>query len=237
MRAQSFQCAAGFSLLFHVFLLIVSLIAARFSNVYKTPTPYIVSLVDVSSASISGGPAAQPEIAREEAPAAEPSRAKESPAKEETSMKVPEKPRTKTNAKEDDNRVRDRIEAMAAQKRLEKMAALRKVVDIAASHSTGAAVKGVRPGTGSNSPSSGASYESIVAGKIHEQWIYPESLDRDMNTVIAVRIAKDGTVTILGVEKGSGNRLFDRSVISAITKASPLPPPRQEMEMGVSFRP
>jgi colicin import membrane protein len=232
MRAPSFSCAAGFSLFFHVFLLIISLVAARYSHIYKTPAPYIVSLEEAPAVSVSGGSEAQPEAPQVEAPRAEPVK---EPVKEPP-MRIPEKPRPETVKKENENRVRDRIAAMQAQMRLEKRAALRrKVVDIGAAKST--AGKGGHTGTGSGAGPSGASYESLVGGKIHQQWIYPETLDRDLETVIAIRILKDGSVTILGVEKSSGNRLFDRSVMSAIAKASPLPPPQQEMEMGVRFRP
>ena len=52
-----------------------------------------------------------------------------------------------------------------------------------------------------------------------------------------MKIAKDGTLSVQGVEKKSGNTLFDRSALRAIAKASPVAPPPYEMEIGMRFFP
>ena len=48
-------------------------------------------------------------------------------------------------------------------------------------------------------------------------------MDKDLLAIINIRIARNGNVTILGFEKKSGNPLYDRAAIKAITDASPLP--------------
>ena len=53
----------------------------------------------------------------------------------------------------------------------------------------------------------------------------------------AIKILKDGTTIVQNIEKSSGNSLFDRSALKALAKASPLPPPPYEMEIGVRFYP
>ncbi len=57
------------------------------------------------------------------------------------------------------------------------------------------------------------------------------------------KIEKDGKVTNVEMEKGSGNRFFDESVLRAIGKASPLPVPPEKLrgtedhyEVGFRFR-
>jgi TonB family protein len=58
-----------------------------------------------------------------------------------------------------------------------------------------------------------------------------------LQTLVSIRIEKDGSITIQKIEKGSGNQPFDRSVLRAITMANPLPQPVKEMEIGIRFRP
>ena len=65
----------------------------------------------------------------------------------------------------------------------------------------------------------------------------PTYWEEGLEAIISVKILKDGTVIVQRVEKSSGNTLFDRSAIRALAKASPLPPPPYEMEIGVRFYP
>ncbi len=83
-----------------------------------------------------------------------------------------------------------------------------------------------------------SSYYSQVQERIWSEWVLPEfRIKGDLLAIINIRIMKDGRINILGVEKSSGNSLFDRSAIRAIRKASPLPPPPYEIEIGVRFTP
>jgi len=67
--------------------------------------------------------------------------------------------------------------------------------------------------------------------------VYPDIGKKDIEAIVSVRILKDGTAIPQKMEKSSGNALFDRSAWRAVAKASPLPPPPQEMEIGVRFYP
>ena len=62
-------------------------------------------------------------------------------------------------------------------------------------------------------------------------------MGKNLEAVISVTIMSNGTVKINSVEKSSGNVLFDRSVLRAINKASPVSPPPHEMEIGLRFTP
>ena len=77
----------------------------------------------------------------------------------------------------------------------------------------------------------------MITKEIWQQWVYPDTGKKDIEAIISVKILRDGTAIVQKVEKSSGNALFDRSAISALAKASPLPPPPQEMEIGVRFYP
>ncbi len=78
-------------------------------------------------------------------------------------------------------------------------------------------------------------YYSQIHQKIWQQWGYPQKGTQGLEVIVSIKIAKNGKVVSLEIEKPSGNILLDRSAIKAITKASPLPPPPEELEIGVRF--
>lgn len=79
------------------------------------------------------------------------------------------------------------------------------------------------------------SYYARVTQQIWSEWIYPDFDSSELEVVISIQIDGDGKVISHKIEKSSGNLLFDRSATNAILKASPLPPPPVEMEIGVRF--
>jgi len=79
------------------------------------------------------------------------------------------------------------------------------------------------------------SYYALITRKIWSEWIYPDFDIKGLEVIISIKIDSDGKVLSNVVEKSSGNMLFDRSAIKAISKASPLPPPYVKMEIGVRF--
>ena len=86
--------------------------------------------------------------------------------------------------------------------------------------------------------SSAEDYSSKIMNGIHQYWSLPPGAGKKgLETIVAIRILKDGTVIVQRIEKKSGNTLFDRSALQALAKANPLPPPPYEMEIGVKFYP
>lgn len=79
------------------------------------------------------------------------------------------------------------------------------------------------------------SYYALVTRKIWSEWIYPDIESSGLEVIISIKIGKDGRVISQEIEKSSGNTIFDRSAAKAVSKASPLPPPVAEMEIGVRF--
>ena len=231
MKAPSFYSALTLSFFFHIAVITLSFFIGRELYTRNLVPPYVVSLVEPSqtagsekaSASSSAQPAAAPEIAR---------------PVEKPRVEARTEPRRKKE--QDTTLVKNRIEELKAIQKLERLAALRKIIDIGAgqraleSKNSSTASRNNITGSGG---AGGGDYYSLVEGKIRQQWVYPETLDTDLQTVVSIRIAKDGSITIEKVEKGSGNQLFDRSVLRAIAMASPLPPPLKEMEIGLRFRP
>jgi len=79
------------------------------------------------------------------------------------------------------------------------------------------------------------SYYALITSKIWSQWVYPDLESKGLEVIISIKIDRNGRIVSQEIEKSSGNELFDRSAIKALSKASPLPPPPVEMEIGVRF--
>ncbi|MEW6115887.1 MAG: cell envelope integrity protein TolA [Nitrospirota bacterium] len=237
MKSSGIQADLLYSLLFHILSLVIAIIIAKNTFTMRASAPYVVSLIDSATLSAPGG------VREENASTsdASPQNNVEQSAPETTRV-VTEAPK-KLSKKEDDALVSDRIAALRAKKKIERMAALRKIVDIGgarksvSSRATSAASGAKAGSTDTGSVTGGGDYYSLVQSKIRQQWVFPETIERDMETVISIKIARDGKVTIDRIEKSSGNPLFDRSVVRAIMNASPLPQPFHDMEIGVRFRP
>lgn len=221
----------AFSAFIHILLFAVAIIVIKQSDIHKKTEPYIVSLVE--DFKVSGSAPAQGNESQDKTP--------------KISEPVKKQPSAPSKASQDEkikqeSIVKERIEALQAKKKIEKIVALRKVIDIGGQNITKGSGTQKSPdktatsGT-TNTPTSGSDYYSMVVKKIRQEWVFPESLDRNLEAIISIRIAKDGSIRIDKIEKSSGNQLFDRYALRAINKASPLPPPPQEMEIGVRFYP
>jgi TonB family protein len=140
---------------------------------------------------------------------------------------------------EEAKRVEDRIAELAALKRVARIARIRReIVDVKGG--SGKAVSGAssgKPAGGSPGGSSMGNYVDKITAEIHQYWAIPDTLDKNLTATVAVRILKDGTVYILGMEKSSGNRIFDTLARKAIERASPVTRPPREMEIGIRFYP
>jgi len=86
-------------------------------------------------------------------------------------------------------------------------------------------------------------YYDQVERRVRENWIPPQNLDperQDVMTVVSITLLPDGRVLKTLIEESSGDPLFDQSVMRAILKSTPLPPPpvglkQQRYELGLRF--
>jgi len=139
-------------------------------------------------------------------------------------------------------RIRDQKEARQVSSAIE---GIRKRVTIG---SSGAVETGE---TGTGGASSGVMsikfkiYYGLIWQRIRSVWVLPEEAlggKKNLETIIAIRIAKDGQIEDVQFEKKSGNSYLDDSALRAIKKANPLPPLPPGMEgekfyVGVRFTP
>ncbi|MDI1472121.1 MAG: energy transducer TonB [Thermodesulfovibrio sp.] len=128
--------------------------------------------------------------------------------------------------KSDEELLEERLSAIRAKKRIQEIAISNSLKSNTASST--------------NKPDSNellSSYLAIISGLIRQNWNIPDTVPKNLEAVVAVRILSNGQVIIEGFEKSSGNTIFDSSVIRAIKKSSPLPPPKSEVIVGMRFKP
>jgi colicin import membrane protein len=138
----------------------------------------------------------------------------------------------------DHSRVADRISELEAKKRVERIVRLRSIISIAGKdEQDNKQIATTNTNTVSSKGTLFDNYYLRITGKIWQEWIYPDLGEKNLETIIFVKIMKDGAITVQGIEKSSGNLLFDRSALKAIAKATPVTPPPYEMEIGIRFYP
>ncbi|MBI3376926.1 MAG: TonB family protein [Nitrospirae bacterium] len=224
MKEPSLPVTAFFSFLLHVTFIFTALITIKNANHFALPSAYIVSLVS-------------PEESRR------PGQGKEvtavQPDEPEQKMKLPSEP-SKSKASEDAKQYSsDRIAALEATRKAKRVVKLRNMVSIKGADKEGKDTKEISPPVknGGNETLILEGYSEKIGKEIRQRWAFPEAWGKNLEAVISVTIMSNGTVKINSVEKSSGNVLFDRSVLRAINKASPVSPPPHEMEIGLRFTP
>ena len=212
MKEPSLPATAFFSFLLHVTFIFTALITIKNANHFTLPSAYVVSLV---STEVSGQPA----------------RGKEGTASQieepEQKMKLPSEP-SKNKASEDSKQyISDRIAALEATRKAKRVVKLRNMVSIKGADKQVKDAKEISPPVknGGNVTSILEGYSERIGKEIRQRWAFPEAWGKNLEAVISVTIMSNGTVKINSVEKSSGNVLFDRSVLRAINKASPVSPP------------
>jgi len=74
-------------------------------------------------------------------------------------------------------------------------------------------------------------YTNKIRARIRRNWVRQPDMGRDLSCLVEVRLIPGGEVVPDGVRviRSSGNPAFDRSVVTAVYKASPLPVPSGQL--------
>lgn len=72
-----------------------------------------------------------------------------------------------------------------------------------------------------------AQYRAAIRQKVSRNWIKPAASATGLSADVLVRVSPNGDVIDARVVRSSGDQVFDRSVVNAVLKASPLPIPPQ----------
>lgn len=79
--------------------------------------------------------------------------------------------------------------------------------------------------------------------KIKGAWNVPGMAQKkDLETIVMIKIRKDGRIVDINIEKRSGNRVYDESVLRVLRAVEPLPPipsslNTDSLELGLRFLP
>ncbi len=233
MNGPSLQRLTILSFIFHVTFFGMTFIALKQSARFVMPSPYVVNLVD--SDIRSEAPPAAGTQAVTQSPAPEVVK----PVKEEAVSPSPKEVK-KLNRKEERD-LQDRISALEAKKKIAKMAKLRnelKNVIPMKGGTAGGRAGSSRAASGGKRDGVTDDYYAKVHQRIWNKWGVPSEIkEKKLEAIVSIRIRRDGSVEIIGIDQKSGSSVFDRSALAAIKDASPLPPPPYEMEIGVRFYP
>ena len=229
MREPSLQKTTALSFVLHITAFLIVFLILKQSDHLIIPSPYTVSLVstDVLKNIDRGRNMNASHISKE--------------------IKVPIdnfKKNVKVKEKEimkDNKMVEEKITAIAAKKKIERIVRLRSnissIISLKASGDN-LKVNAQTTGTSTGKGTLFDDYYAKIKGEIEQQWqkwVFLDNGKNDLEAIISIRILKDGRIISPRIEKSSGNRFFDRSAIEAIAKASPLSPPPYEMDIGVRF--
>jgi len=132
--------------------------------------------------------------------------------------------------KSDEELLEERLSAIRAKKRIQEIA-------ISNSLKSNTALSDNKLNSNKTEDGVSSSYLSIISGLIRQNWNIPDTIPKNLEAIVSVRILSNGQVIIEKFEKSSGNTIFDSSVIIALKKSSPLPPPKYEVIVGLRFKP
>jgi colicin import membrane protein len=222
MRNPSLQYSAFVSFLIHATLIISSVFFFKQSKQISLHQPIIVNLISQET-SISGNNTNHVELSHQ----------LEDTLKNSNKFNI----KSKKDFTEEKELIERKISAIAAKKKIENIVRLRSIL-ISSKVGTvkNIPLQNVNMNTSGNvSGNVFDDYFAKITKQIWQQWIYPDIGKKNVEAIISIKILKNGTLIIQNIEKSSGNPLFDKSALKALTKANPLPPPPYEIEIGVRF--
>ncbi len=206
---------------------------------------YYVSLVE--PAKVSGGgetsarKAEEKPAVKKEVPAKEKKEGEKKAVQEKNdrmSLKTEKPPKSDDSVKKKIQDIKDRKDINAAISKLSNGKSERDITRGIEAVKNEASAKGAGGAPGKGAQMASDSYFALITGKIRKEWNIPPEFDSSgLEVEISIRIDSKGNVVFKTIEKKSGNDIFDQSALRAISKASPLPPPLTEMEIGMGFYP
>jgi colicin import membrane protein len=77
---------------------------------------------------------------------------------------------------------------------------------------------------------------TMIENAIYRRWIKPPSISKGLVAELRVKLIPSGEVIDIDLYKSSGDPAYDKSVMQAVRKASPLPVPKPETGLFDEFR-
>lgn len=80
-----------------------------------------------------------------------------------------------------------------------------------------------------------AVYQGVITHRVRQRWVFTGG-GENLSAEVLIALDRNGSVRTQKITRGSGNVEFDRSVLRAIAKASPFPPPPEGADTEIQFR-
>ncbi|ABW68015.1 energy transducer TonB [Desulfosudis oleivorans] len=236
----SFAAWMSLSFGFHLLVLVLLVVSGSYSGCQKRSFPMGAISVDlVSLPGPASGPSKPAAVAGKTAPApAPPVRESKAPAYEKPAVvpkpkaavstkkntaPVKASPRTAPAAAPEAEDTGDAELAKTLADLEQKVSQTEQNVSISG-QSNGPAGGGGTGAGGGRAASALEIYNVEMGFQIRKNWVSPMGVDENLQAVIAIHIAADGSLMDLRFEKRSGNDTYDESARKAILKSVPLPP-------------
>lgn len=255
MSEETWYKMLAVSVALHIIIIGAFSIPLKFSS-KKIDLSGAYSVNLVGSAGNLGGGGGGPKAETRAKPEPKPKPDKPAPAIKE--KQVPRKPQPMQ--KEDDAvslaKKRPPVKPKASKAEVdslqEKIRSIRKKTDYIDIAKAGSGGPG-KGGGGGGLPGSGGSgapldpamqkYLLDIWEKIKGAWNVPGiAQKKDLETIVMIKIRKDGRIVDINIEKRSGNRIYDESVLRVLRAVEPLPPipsslNTDALEIGFRFLP
>lgn len=134
-----------------------------------------------------------------------------------------------------ENKLKTKTTGMQAQTRMETEKQLQQLINAERQQITATQAKQVEKEI--------ERYKALIVNVIEQNWIIPSEIDKKLSAQLLIKLAPGGTVLEVKILQTSGNMVLDRSAVTAVWKASPLPVPKngkmfqQMRELHLTVRP
>lgn len=260
MSEETWYKMLAVSLALHIIVLGAFSIPIKWGSSRKIDLSSAYSVNLVGSAGNLGGGSGGPKVAAQSKP--EPKPDKPAPAVKEKKAPPPKKPQpiqkeddavsiSKKKAPPKNKATREEVDRL--EERIKNIRKKTDYIDVAKAGSGGSG-KGTGTGAGMGLPGSGGGsgapldpamqkYLLDIYEKIKNAWNVPGMAQKkDLETIITIKLRKDGRIVDMNIEKRSGNRVYDESVLRVLRAVEPLPPipsslNTDSLEIGFRFLP
>jgi len=79
-------------------------------------------------------------------------------------------------------------------------------------------------------------YMNLIELKVYQHWIKPPAVSKGLESELRVKLFPTGEVIDVQLSKSSGDAVYDKSVQTAVKRASPLPLPPAEEDLFDTFK-
>lgn len=243
MRELSFQRATALSFFLHVAFLVLAVLLTRNAS-DRMPTIYTVRIVTPEAPRKAVSAPKPKEVSRPEnrqkvapkqkadSPPEPAVRKKPAPPPEEDFMALEREKAERLRAlkaKQDEKLKEQKLEEIEERLRTEQVQKVAETRNLEAREtlSQGERSKVL------------ADYSERIQAKIREYWVFPDIDLQHPQAVVSVTVRSSGAIIINRFEKTSGNAVFDRSALKAISRAGRVEPPPfgRDLEIGLVFSP